>query len=61
MRAIPSTNVIRIQTSTDDAIERPEYGRTIEAPIAIAIRRNGLHDLLEHATSHRDELHWPGL
>lgn len=45
-RGVPAANVLRIQTSTDDAIERAEYVRTIERPMAVAIRRAGLQDRL---------------
>jgi uncharacterized protein (TIGR03790 family) len=43
---LPKSNVIRIQTSTDDAIERGAYVKTIEQPIGAAIRRVGLQDRL---------------
>lgn len=43
-RSIPSTNVIRIRTSTDETIERAVYAATIEGPIAAAISRQGLQD-----------------
>ena len=43
---LPESNIIRIQTSTDDAIERDVYVNTIEQPIGLAIRRAGLQDRL---------------
>jgi uncharacterized protein (TIGR03790 family) len=43
-RGLPAANVLRIQTSVDDAIERSAYVTTIEQPIAKAIRRAGLQD-----------------
>src|SRR5262245_48163659 len=46
LRSLPQSNVLRIQTSTDDAIERDAYVRTIEQPLGMAIRRAGLHDRL---------------
>jgi uncharacterized protein (TIGR03790 family) len=45
-RQIPESNVFRITTSTDESIDRGEYARTIEEPLAAAIRRAGLHDRL---------------
>lgn len=45
-RGLPASNVLRIRTSTGDAIERAEYLRTIEQPLALAIRRAGLQDRL---------------
>src|SRR5262245_35204429 len=45
-RNIPSTNILRIQTSTDTAIERAAYVTTIERPLALAISRAGLQDRL---------------
>ena len=45
-RQIPEANVFRIATTTDETIERAEYARTIEEPLAAAIRRAGLHDRL---------------
>ena len=44
IRKIPATNVIRLETSVDEQITAPEYARTIEAPIAQALNREGLHD-----------------
>ena len=45
-RQIPDANVFRIETTTEETIERGEYARTIEEPLAAAIRRAGLHDRL---------------
>jgi hypothetical protein len=45
-RELPESNVLRIQTSTDEAIERDAYVRTIELPLSLAIRRAGLQDRL---------------
>jgi uncharacterized protein (TIGR03790 family) len=45
-RGLPESNVLRIQTSTDEAIERDAYVNTIEQPIGLAIRRAGLQDRL---------------
>src|SRR6187431_2014627 len=45
-RALPEGNVIRIRASTDETVDRAGYALTIEAPIAAAIRRAGLHDRL---------------
>jgi uncharacterized protein (TIGR03790 family) len=45
-RQIPEANVFRIETRTAETIERGEYARTIEEPLAAAIRRAGLHDRL---------------
>lgn len=44
LRDIPATNVLRIKTATDESIERAAYVRTIEVPLAAAIRRQGLQD-----------------
>jgi uncharacterized protein (TIGR03790 family) len=38
--------MIRIQTATEEAIERDSYVKTIEQPIGLAIRRAGLQDRL---------------
>jgi uncharacterized protein (TIGR03790 family) len=43
-RGLPTANVLRIQTSLDDAVERSAYVTTIEQPIARTIRRAGLQD-----------------
>src|SRR5688572_29945035 len=44
MRAVPSSQVIRIRTTTEETVSRDEFTRTIEQPIAAAITREGLHD-----------------
>ncbi len=43
-RAIPAANVIRIQTTTEEAIQPALYLATIQAPIAAALQRNNLFD-----------------
>jgi uncharacterized protein (TIGR03790 family) len=43
-RALPASNVLKIQTLTYDAIERSVYVRAIEQPLADAIRRGKLQD-----------------
>jgi uncharacterized protein (TIGR03790 family) len=43
-RGVPPSNVFRIQTSLEDAIERGAYISTIEQPIAKAIRQGRLQD-----------------
>jgi uncharacterized protein (TIGR03790 family) len=45
-RGLPASNVLRIQTSSDDAIERDAYVKTIEQPLGLAIKRAGLQDRL---------------
>jgi uncharacterized protein (TIGR03790 family) len=45
-RGLPQSNVLRIQTSSDDAIERDAYVKTIEQPLGRAISRAGLQDRL---------------
>ena len=45
-RALPPSNVLRIQTAISDSIERVEFVRTIERPLSVAIRRGGLQDRL---------------
>jgi uncharacterized protein (TIGR03790 family) len=45
-RGVPESNVLRIQTSTDETIERAAYLKTIELPLGLAIRRAGLQDRL---------------
>jgi uncharacterized protein (TIGR03790 family) len=45
-RGLPESNVLRIRTSTDEAIEQDAYVKTIEQPIGLAIRRAGLQDRL---------------
>jgi uncharacterized protein (TIGR03790 family) len=42
--ALPSTNVIRIKTSTEEIIDRLSYLTTIETPIAAALSRQNLQD-----------------
>lgn len=44
VREIPSSNVIRIQTSSDEAVSRGVYAATIERPVAAALAREGLQD-----------------
>ena len=44
VRKIPATNVIRIRTTEADQIERAEYVKTIEGPIADALKREALQD-----------------
>jgi uncharacterized protein (TIGR03790 family) len=43
-RAIADANVIRIRTETTETIERAAFIRTIQEPIATAIRARSLHD-----------------
>ena len=45
-RALPPSNVLRIQTATTEAIERAEFVATIERPLGVAIRQAGLQDRL---------------
>jgi uncharacterized protein (TIGR03790 family) len=45
-RSLPTENVLRIQVSSEDTIERGAYVSNIEGPIAAAIRRGGLQDRL---------------
>ena len=45
-RGVPAANVLRIQTSTDETIQRPIYVADIERPLSQAIRRAGLQDRL---------------
>jgi len=45
-RSLPPSNVLRIQTSPEEAIERDAYVRTIELPLGLANRRAGLQDRL---------------
>ncbi len=45
-RGLPPANVLRIQTSTEVAIERNAYVTTIERPLGLAISRAGLQDRL---------------
>jgi uncharacterized protein (TIGR03790 family) len=44
IRGVPASNVFRIQTSLEDAIQRGAYISTIEQPIAKAIRQGSLQD-----------------
>src|SRR5262245_24771071 len=46
VRNLPLSNVLRIQTSTDDQIERDAYVKTIEQPLGVAIKRAALQDRL---------------
>jgi uncharacterized protein (TIGR03790 family) len=46
VRGLPDSNVLRIQTSTAEAIARNEYVQTIEEPLGIAIMRGNLQDRL---------------
>lgn len=43
-RSIPAANVLRLTTATDDAMTRAEFERTIEAPLAAFLIRQGLLD-----------------
>jgi uncharacterized protein (TIGR03790 family) len=43
-RAIPDTNVFRVKTTTDDAIDRERYQSEIETPLADGLRRANLQD-----------------
>jgi uncharacterized protein (TIGR03790 family) len=43
-RGVPSGNVVRITSPTDDSIERSDYASTIEQPIAREFVRRGLQD-----------------
>lgn len=43
-RGIPTSNVIRITTSTDETIERAQFQTTIQDPIAQALMRGQLQD-----------------
>src|SRR5688572_691818 len=45
-RNLPASNVLRIQTSTDEVIQRGEYVLNIERSLSQAIRRSGLQDRL---------------
>ena len=45
-RGVPASNVFHIRTTTDEAIRRVEYARTIERPLSQAITRAGLQDRL---------------
>src|SRR5262245_45637389 len=46
VHGLPESNVLRVRTSTREAIERDEFIRTIEQPLALAIARAGLQDRL---------------
>lgn len=46
VRGVPESNIIRINTSTDEAIDRTTYVETIERPLGQAISRAGLQDRL---------------
>jgi uncharacterized protein (TIGR03790 family) len=43
-RNLPPGNVIHISTATTDGVSRPQYVAQIELPIAVALRRDNLHD-----------------
>ena len=43
-RMVPEKNVVRIRTSTTDAIERTDFERTIEQPIGAWLARHSLQD-----------------
>ena len=43
-RTIPSSNVLRIKTSTEETITRATFTNEIETPIGAALRRGGLQD-----------------
>jgi uncharacterized protein (TIGR03790 family) len=43
-RGIPAANVIRLQTTTDEAIQPAAFLTTIQAPIAASLARNNSHD-----------------
>jgi uncharacterized protein (TIGR03790 family) len=45
-RGLPASNVLRIQTTAEETIERDAYVKTIEQPLGVAIRRAGLQDRL---------------
>src|SRR5688572_22490254 len=45
-RNLPAPNVLRIQTSTDEVIQRGEYVLNIERSLSQALRRSGLQDRL---------------
>jgi uncharacterized protein (TIGR03790 family) len=44
IRGIPASNVFRIRTIAEDAIDRALYQASIEQPIAAGLRRGGLQD-----------------
>lgn len=43
-RSVPPSQLIRIRTTTDEAIDRAPYVQTIEQPIGAALARAGLQD-----------------
>jgi uncharacterized protein (TIGR03790 family) len=43
-RAIPDSNVLHIQTSTEETVDRSTFSATIEGPLGTAINRLGLQD-----------------
>ena len=43
-RALPESNVLRIKTSSADAVAREDYERQIESPIAAWLARNSAQD-----------------
>ena len=45
-RGLPAANVLRIQTGTEEVIQRPDYVADVERPLSQAIRRAGLQDRL---------------
>jgi uncharacterized protein (TIGR03790 family) len=45
-RGLPAANILRIETGTDDVIQRADYIADIERPLSQAIRRAGLQDRL---------------
>jgi len=53
-RDIPPENVIRIQTSTDDAIQAAAYLTTIQAPIGAALTRGNLQDRILYIVLTKD-------
>jgi uncharacterized protein (TIGR03790 family) len=53
-RGIPAENVIRIQTSTDDAIQPAAYLTTIQQPISVALTRGNLQDRILYIVLTKD-------
>src|SRR5262245_21932687 len=43
-RRVPDNHVVRLSTSTNEVVERAEYDRTIETPIANWLARHSLQD-----------------
>jgi len=43
-RRLPENHIVRLSASTAEAIDRPDFERTIEAPIAAWLARHGLQD-----------------